>query len=107
MIQLIAWYWRWKNIMREWLDEGLSDRDLYLCREMCRELERYKQEGGEASDEFVDKFERYYKLVAASNREVEILDAIRVSMILRKANLMDTQRMLIIRRIIRNKERTK
>ena len=90
--------------MREWLEKDLNDKDLYVFRKMCRKLERCKQEVGKASEEFADKFERYYKLVAANHRDVEFPEAVRVGMILRKARLTDTQRMLIIRRMSLNEE---
>ena len=71
---------------------------------MCKVLERCEQEVNETGNEFVDKFERCYKLVVANDGKVYIPKAVRACMVKRRARITDTQRMLITLRINLNGE---
>ena len=84
------------GFVRKWLDNDLSDEDLYECGKIFKALEKFNQEVGETCDEFADKFEEHYKLVVVGYENADIPDAIRVCMITRKAKIRDTQRMLIM-----------
>ena len=50
----------------------------------------------ETIEEFLDRFERCYKMVTASSSTANIPEEIRAFMVLKRANVTDTQRMLIL-----------
>ena len=88
------------NLRKKWLERELSDRELFDCMKVCEMFEECEQEVNETSNEFVDKFERCYKLVVAKSEKSYIPKAIRACMIFRKARLTDTQRMQRKERIL-------
>ena len=59
-------------------------------------MEDCKQKPGESIDEFLDRFDRCYHLVTAISTSANIPAEIRAFMVLKRACVTDTQRMLIL-----------
>ena len=84
------------EIVKTWLKKELGEEDLYKCVRVWEELEECKQKASETIEEFLDRFERCYKMVTASSSTANIPEEIRAFMVLKRANVSDTQRMLIL-----------
>ena len=83
-------------MVKEWLKKELDKENLYKRVKLWEELEDCRQKNNETIAEFVDRFERCYERVAASSETAKIPEEIRAFMVLEKADVSDTQRLLIL-----------
>ena len=72
------------EIVKTWLKKELGEEDLYKCVRVWEELEECKQKASETIEEFLDRFERCYKMVTASSSTVNIPEEIRAFMVLKR-----------------------
>ena len=79
------------EIVKTWLKKELGEEDLYKCVRVWEELEECKQKASETIEEFLDRFERCYKMVTASSATANIPEEIRAFMVLKRSNLTKTQ----------------
>ena len=84
------------DLVKTFLKKELGESDLYKSVRVWNELENCKQKPGESIDVFLDRFERCYRLVTASSTSANIPAEIRAFMVLKRACVTDTQRMLIL-----------
>ena len=84
------------QLVKTFLQKELGEADLYKSVKVWDELEECKQRPREAIDDFIDRFERCYMMVTANSSSANIPAEIRAFMVLKRACVSDTQRMLIL-----------
>ena len=84
------------QLVKTFLQKELGEADLYKSVKVWDELEECKRRPGEAIDDFIDRFERCYMMVTANSSSANIPAEIRAFMVLKRACVSDTQRMLIL-----------
>ena len=87
------------DLVKDFLKKELGEEDLYKCVRVWNEFEDCKQKPGEVIEEFLDRFERCYKLVSTSSSGTSIPAETRAFMVLKRACVSDTQRMLILSKL--------
>ena len=83
-------------LVKAFLKKELGEEDLYKSVRVWNELEDCKQKSGEIIEDFLSRFERCYTMVTANSTTANIPAENRAFMVLKRASVSDTQRMLIL-----------
>ena len=86
------------ELVKTFLKKELGEEDLYKMVRVWNELENC-QRSVKTIDEFIDSFERCYTSVTSISKTTNIPAEIRAFMVLKRANVSDTQRMLVLSKI--------
>ena len=84
------------QLVKDFLKKELGEEDLYKNVRYWNELEDCKQRDDEEIESFIDRFERCYTMVTSCSSTASIPAEIRAFMVLKRAKVSDTQRMLVL-----------